>query len=311
VSKYIDINQLLDDIATSSRSASDPWTLSRSGQSTIKRDISNPAVVGDMGQPMEQVQEGIQRSLAIAAADARETRKAPVSGDSESWGSRILGGLLDAFPIASAIGALFGFGGEDAPSPTVTSYSAPPAIHFEGALSGHGTSYTALSYGADGRPRLSQTGETTAASKVPVAGSNFISGKEELVGLAAVAGNGVDTPSSRPSGESGLTAEIESLAGQPFTPEPSSTASLSSITSVESVQGAHAFPEATSSSSSVEDLVTSSPGSREASSRAQNILVQVQAMDSQSFMDHSHEIAQAVRQAMLNMNSLNDVILDL
>jgi hypothetical protein len=42
-----------------------------------------------------------------------------------------------------------------------------------------------------------------------------------------------------------------------------------------------------------------------------SILVQVQAMDSQSFMDRSGDIAQAVRQAMLNMNSLNDTILDL
>jgi hypothetical protein len=55
------------------------------------------------------------------------------------------------------------------------------------------------------------------------------------------------------------------------------------------------------------------PGGKSPSAQPQghNILVQVQAMDSQSFMDHSEEIAQAVRQAMLNLNSLNDVILDL
>ena len=41
------------------------------------------------------------------------------------------------------------------------------------------------------------------------------------------------------------------------------------------------------------------------------ITVQVQAMDSQSFLDHSNDIAQAVRQAMLNMNSLNDVVTNL
>jgi hypothetical protein len=39
--------------------------------------------------------------------------------------------------------------------------------------------------------------------------------------------------------------------------------------------------------------------------------VQVQAIDSQSFLDHSDEIARAVRQAMLNMNSINDVVTDL
>ena len=34
--------------------------------------------------------------------------------------------------------------------------------------------------------------------------------------------------------------------------------------------------------------------------RSTQITVQVQAMDSQSFLDHSNDIAQAVRQAMLN-----------
>lgn len=41
------------------------------------------------------------------------------------------------------------------------------------------------------------------------------------------------------------------------------------------------------------------------------INIQVSAMDSRSFMDHSDEIARAVKQAMLSSNSLNDVIADL
>jgi hypothetical protein len=36
--------------------------------------------------------------------------------------------------------------------------------------------------------------------------------------------------------------------------------------------------------------------------------VQVQAMDSQSFLDHSGDIAMAVRQAMLQSSVLNDVV---
>ena len=43
----------------------------------------------------------------------------------------------------------------------------------------------------------------------------------------------------------------------------------------------------------------------------QQITVQVQAMDSRSFLDHSQDIAAAVREAMLNMHPLNDVISDL
>ena len=41
---------------------------------------------------------------------------------------------------------------------------------------------------------------------------------------------------------------------------------------------------------------------------ATQITVQVQAMDSQSFLDHSDDIAMAVRQAMLESTTLNDVI---
>jgi hypothetical protein len=46
-------------------------------------------------------------------------------------------------------------------------------------------------------------------------------------------------------------------------------------------------------------------------SSAPQITVQVNAMDSKSFLDHSQEIAAAVRDAMLNSNSLNDVVNDL
>jgi hypothetical protein len=62
---------------------------------------------------------------------------------------------------------------------------------------------------------------------------------------------------------------------------------------------------------------TASPGSDSSGSGvpsgpsgagAAQITVNVQAMDSQSFLDHSNEIAQAVRAAMLNSNSINDVV---
>ncbi|HXP87513.1 MAG TPA: hypothetical protein VN841_22465 [Bryobacteraceae bacterium] len=52
---------------------------------------------------------------------------------------------------------------------------------------------------------------------------------------------------------------------------------------------------------------TSNSGAGGAGSGPQ-ITVQVQALDSQSFLDHSTDIAMAVRQAMLESNVLNDVI---
>lgn len=52
----------------------------------------------------------------------------------------------------------------------------------------------------------------------------------------------------------------------------------------------------------------STPVRREAN---QQVTVNVQAMDARSFLDRSTEIAAAVREAMLNLNSLNDVVNDL
>lgn len=44
---------------------------------------------------------------------------------------------------------------------------------------------------------------------------------------------------------------------------------------------------------------------------AQQVTVNVNAMDSQSFMDHSNDIANAVREAMLNMHPINGVVASL
>jgi hypothetical protein len=52
-------------------------------------------------------------------------------------------------------------------------------------------------------------------------------------------------------------------------------------------------------------------GGSTGSSAAHQITVNVQAMDAQSFLDHSNDIAQAVRQAMLNLSSINDVVNEL
>ena len=53
------------------------------------------------------------------------------------------------------------------------------------------------------------------------------------------------------------------------------------------------------------------PAAETAGRGAAQITIQVQAMDSRSFLDHRDEIAQAVREAMLNSHSLNDVVSEL
>jgi hypothetical protein len=56
-------------------------------------------------------------------------------------------------------------------------------------------------------------------------------------------------------------------------------------------------------------LPKSTPGTTPVSSP--QISIQVNALDSRSFLDHSTEIAAAVREAMLNSHALNDVVSDL
>jgi hypothetical protein len=55
----------------------------------------------------------------------------------------------------------------------------------------------------------------------------------------------------------------------------------------------------------------SQTGSTAATAAPTQVTVQVNAMDSQSFMDRSSDIANAVREAMLNLHPINDVISNL
>ena len=63
------------------------------------------------------------------------------------------------------------------------------------------------------------------------------------------------------------------------------------------------------SSAAASSVSPSSPAGRQAP--APQITVNVNAMDSQSFMDRSNDIASAVRAAMLNMHPINDVVAEL
>jgi len=57
---------------------------------------------------------------------------------------------------------------------------------------------------------------------------------------------------------------------------------------------------------------TASPSPQQSQTSASpQITVNVSAMDARSFLDRSSDIAAAVREAMLNLNSINDVVSDL
>lgn len=65
------------------------------------------------------------------------------------------------------------------------------------------------------------------------------------------------------------------------------------------------------SDSSVSSDTSGVTGGASTPSAVNNITVQVNAIDSRSFLDHSEDIARAVRNAMLHSNALNDVVNDL
>jgi hypothetical protein len=389
VSRYIDINQLLDQIGTSARSAGDPWTLSRTNRGTVRQDAFNPSVVADLGAPVQELTSEIQASQNIEHADT--IASSPTSGQSQtSTGSGFLGGLLNAFPLASGIAKLFGFG-DKPPAPALTPYELPPSISFEGAMSSATSGVTNLSYGANGLPRTSQnvtTSEVPAATSNatgdvagqlsslagsnvatvpaepqygpaetipaistlanPASGDNSATGPAGSIARSDITTNGTvqyglfngsfgypGNPAAVPDQQSNtsdlsaggpyfapggtnntdIAAQLSSLADSTFTPEPSGANSILSANLMPGSNGPALSQNSgipfSSNADSQSGVVASPMSGGSSGAQGQSILVQVQAMDSQSFMDHSQDIAQAVRQAMLNLNSLNDVILDL
>jgi hypothetical protein len=107
-----------------------------------------------------------------------------------------------------------------------------------------------------------------------------------------------DTPS-------GLAAADYDQLGMPRladTPAPTSTAASNSPASSSAVGDPGASGNST--------LGTMS-GAGQSGTAAPQMTLNIQALDAQSIMDRSGDIAQAVRRAMLNMSSINDVISDL
>src|SRR5262249_44115979 len=134
----------------------------------------------------------------------------------------------------------------------------------------------------------SQSGKSTASTIGSVASTIFGSGLG-LVPLATTiahlfGGGGADTPAPLVSylAPSPIRADLANVAGG---------------------AGISGFPGVTYGQDGL-------PRTAQAPAVPQ-ISIQVNALDSRSIMDHSNEIADAVRQAMLNMHPLNDVVSDL
>jgi hypothetical protein len=101
-----------------------------------------------------------------------------------------------------------------------------------------------------------------------------------------------------------IISGIASLFGGSSTPAPLPVYRASSPVAINAT-----LNSATPNATSAQNGGTSQPASGSIPApAAPQVTVNVNAMDSQSFMDHSNDIANAVREAMLNMHPINGVV---
>ncbi len=142
--------------------------------------------------------------------------------------------------------------------------------------------------------------QTVAAMTQPVsdAGGGGVSGSSILSTLGGVLGGGL-----------GLAPLVSGLAGLfGGGGDSSAPAALPTYMAPLPINIDAGFSEGGGGAYGVDSAQGGAPRAMTNSSAASQITVQVQAMDSASFLDHSQEIALAVRQAMLQSTVLNDVI---
>jgi hypothetical protein len=105
-----------------------------------------------------------------------------------------------------------------------------------------------------------------------------------------------------------LISGIASLFGGSSTPKPLAIYTPPPPVAISGTLNS-AAPNAATAGSGAASPAPSAAGSSQAAPT--QVTVNVNAMDSQSFMDHSDDIANAVREAMLNMHPINGVVASL
>jgi hypothetical protein len=109
---------------------------------------------------------------------------------------------------------------------------------------------------------------------------------------------GGDTPAPPPLVKYAMPPRLDILAG----------AAQGGLSEVDTDQ--FGLPRVYDSAPTAPQLASATPAASSAAAAPQ-INVNVQAMDARSFLDRSTDIAAAVREAMLHMSSINDVISEL
>ena len=107
-----------------------------------------------------------------------------------------------------------------------------------------------------------------------------------------------------------IISGIAGLFGGHSTPQPLPIYTPPPSVSISGAIQATPVPTQTSTSNTSNTTSNTSNNTNQ-STYSPHITVNVSAMDSQSFMDRSNDIASAVREAMLNMHPINNVVADL
>jgi hypothetical protein len=105
-----------------------------------------------------------------------------------------------------------------------------------------------------------------------------------------------------------LISGIASLFGGSSTPKPLAIYTPPPPVAISATLNSAAPNAATAGTGAASPVPSAAGGSQAAPTQ---VTVNVNAMDSQSFMDHSDDIANAVREAMLNMHPINGVVASL
>lgn len=244
--------------------------------------------IGQLALQLEQLR-GVGQAQAEALSENTaavvENTVAQVSGQKGSAVSslgtamgRVFASGLGLSPLWSGLVRLFTGGSKAEPKPSLPTYQRPPSVHVEGVVRRGGTGP-----GIEGT-RVAEMWLLSSGSKIEYAASQSAYRTGPTVRLGEAAGGGA-TPA-----RADRTWAVETL---------------SVWRQLRRAPGVTSEPEPGWGREGEWEAATREGG------RPVQVTVQVQAMDSRSFLDRSEDIARAVREAMLHSHALNDVINEL
>jgi hypothetical protein len=279
------------------------------GVSSDNGDLTN--ALSQAGQQIQQLQTAYQQQADLITQNTRalqgntSSHGSSVGSTLGSIASNLFGGALGFLsPIISGITSLFGGGSTPAALPI---YKAPPPVSINGVLQ---SAPASSATNADAAPAttLSQAGQNVTQVQQSLSTIGDTARSQTSNNMTNLFGS-----SDGPPGDAlGYLAQIASALTNPAGAGSSVSSQLPIYTPPAAVP-VSGVPQTQSAATQPQSAPSapSQSGASGSQSAAPQITVNVNAMDSQSFMDRSDDIASAVRAAMLNMHPINDVVADL